>query len=449
MKKKVDFVIRYEHKVREIESLMLIRLELERRGYSVDFVGNYEYDRRDFPQPKVFIAPAVYTDNQLKGDFLRYGMLKKIASLQWEQLIGVKEEEDPHGFHNIVGIGQRIVTFCWGQRSHDRFVNTGVAKDVVPVVGQINTDLLRLPFKKLLMTKQQLGVKYQIDSQKKWYLFISSFAYCEMDQFQAKLAKEALGEDGFDEFTRVSYESRDAILDWFEKKLDSTPDTIIIYRPHPDETERCQRLKDMTAKYSNFKIIPYEALKHWVNACDKSYNWFSTGVVDVIVVGKPLRMLRPVHIAEYLDYRLMIDAHSITNRTDFDDDFEDMTMKDVIDKQMFESYYYLSSKPVFKSICDILEEMLTTKKYDIEYTIAERIKWMRLLVAKHIKHFVKISFLQVLPPRFYPRSYKKILKDREQINQMLKEGYEKNVASQEEIAYFSKIFSPLMYGEEI
>lgn len=447
--KKVDFVFRYEHKVREIESLMLLRLELERRGYTVDFVGNYEYDRKDFSQPRVFIAPAVYTDNQLKGDILRYGMLKKIANLQWEQLIGIKEEEDPHGFHNIVGLGQRIVTFCWGQRSHDRFVNTGVVKNMVPVVGQINTDLLRFPLKRLLMTKQQLGQKYQIDIQKKWYLFVSSFAYCEMDQFQAQLAKEELGEEGFNEFTRVSYESRDAILDWFEKKLVEIPDTIIIYRPHPDETERCQRLKDIAAKYSNFRVIPSEAMKHWVNACDKIYNWFSTGVVDVIVMGKPLRMLRPVHIPEYLDYRMMIDAHSITNQNDFDDDFEDMTMKEVIDRHMFESYYHLSSKPVFKSICDILETMLKTNKYDIKYTIAERIKWIRILAAKYIKHIIKISILRVLPTRFYPQAYKKILKDREEIAQMLKGGYEKNVASQEEIAYFSKIYRPLIYGEEV
>ena len=42
--KKVDFLIRYEHKVRDLESIMLIRTELERRGYSVAFICNYEYN---------------------------------------------------------------------------------------------------------------------------------------------------------------------------------------------------------------------------------------------------------------------------------------------------------------------------------------------------------------------------------------------------------------------
>lgn len=449
MRKKVDFVFRYEHKVRELESLMLIKLELERRGYSVDVVGTYEYDRKYLFQPKVIVAPAVYTENQLKGYILRYGILKKVANLQWEQLLGVKEEENPHTIHNIVGLGQRVLTFCWGQRSHDRFVNTGVCEKNVPIVGQINTDLLRSPFNRLLMTKQQLGMKYKIDSQKNWYLFVSSFAYCEMDQFQARLAREALGNEGFNEFTEVSYQSRDAILDWFEKKLIEVPSTIIIYRPHPDETNRCQRLRDMAVKYPNFRVISQEALKHWVNACDKIYNWFSTGVVDVIVMDKPLRMIRPVHIPEYLDYRLMIGAHSITNQKDFEDDFEDMSRKDVIDRQILNSYYYISSKPVYKSICDYLEEMLNTDKYDIEYTLMERIKWMKFIINKQIKHFVKLTFFRMIPQRFYPQSYKKILKDREERKQMLKEGYEKNVASQEEIESYTMILRPLVYGEKV
>ena len=49
--KKVDFLIRYEHKVRDLESIMLIRTELERRGYSVAFICNYEYNPQVRYQP--------------------------------------------------------------------------------------------------------------------------------------------------------------------------------------------------------------------------------------------------------------------------------------------------------------------------------------------------------------------------------------------------------------
>ena len=38
MNQKVDFLIRFEHKIRELESVML--LKLERRGYTVELVCN-------------------------------------------------------------------------------------------------------------------------------------------------------------------------------------------------------------------------------------------------------------------------------------------------------------------------------------------------------------------------------------------------------------------------
>ena len=46
MREKVDIVIRYEHKVRELESIMLLKIEMERRGYSVAFVANYDYKNK-------------------------------------------------------------------------------------------------------------------------------------------------------------------------------------------------------------------------------------------------------------------------------------------------------------------------------------------------------------------------------------------------------------------
>ena len=35
----IDLLINYEHKVREIESLCLIRNEMEKRGFSVEFTS--------------------------------------------------------------------------------------------------------------------------------------------------------------------------------------------------------------------------------------------------------------------------------------------------------------------------------------------------------------------------------------------------------------------------
>lgn len=448
MKKKVDFIIRYEHKVRELESIVLLRLELERRGYSVAFVGNYESEDKISYRPKVLVAPAIYSNNQLRSDWVKYGAIKKIANLQWEQLLGIKEEEDLNDFHIVKEVGQRVVNFCWGKKPHERIVRGGVNPNMAPIVGHINTDLLRGEFKKLLLSKVQLADKYSLDSEKKWYLFISSFAYCDMDDAQRKLCIEALGLDGFNRFTDLSYKSREAILDWFESLLNQDLNIVVIYRPHPDETEKCERLKKMTKKYSNFKVIPSEALKHWINASDKVYNWFSTGIVDAITMRKTYRLLRPVQIDEALDYRMMHSAESIGTEEGFIADKYDLDYKEVIPMNLFNSYYFFTNEFVYLKLCDFLEELLNTNKYDVKYTISEKCSIICMYHIHRISDPIKKLMLKI-PTKFYPSLIKKRIVARKEYISLLNKGYEKNVATEEEIKEIAKRLTPIIYGQEV
>ena len=91
MNQKVDFLIRYEHKIRELESVMLLKLELERRGYTVGLVCNYEH-RHDY-EPKVLIVPAGYYTEHFMYEMCKYS-IRKIANLQLEQLFQSRNEEN-------------------------------------------------------------------------------------------------------------------------------------------------------------------------------------------------------------------------------------------------------------------------------------------------------------------------------------------------------------------
>lgn len=434
--KKVDFLFRYEHKVREIESISLIRLELERRGYTVGFIGNYEYDNNQNYKPRVFVAPAIYNNGQLVGDWSKYGAIKKIANMQWEQLFHIEEEEKPNAFHNITGVGQRAVNFCWGNSTKERIVRGGVLKDRAIVVGQINTDMVRGKFKEVLQSKKDLSIKYSIDYSKKWLLFMSSFAHCEMEEHQAAMSRAARGDDNFEMMSQIAYKSRDIILDWFEEVLKKDPSLIIIYRPHPDETGRYSRFRDMTSKYMNFKVISGDAIKHWVNSCDKIYNWYSTGIVDAIILGtKPYRLLRPVNLPKSTDYKLMFTAEKITSREEFLSDLYDYSIKKIIPQDVFDSYFYIPDNYVYITICDVLEKLLKTNAYDICYTSREKAFINRLYVKGHIINFVKA---------IVPNIFIDYLRDRSEkarsYRQMLKDGYQKNVVTPKEL---NDIFSRL------
>ena len=62
----LDFLILYEHVVREYESLLLLKAELERRGYSVEI--RQLLDRKKlkyftYRKPRVLVASNLY-DNE-------------------------------------------------------------------------------------------------------------------------------------------------------------------------------------------------------------------------------------------------------------------------------------------------------------------------------------------------------------------------------------------------
>lgn len=439
----VDIVIRYEHKVRELESIMLIRMEMERRGYSVAFTANYDYKSTIRYNPKLIVSPAIYNEDTLLSDLKEYGLKRKIVNLLWEQLIGIKDEEAIDCSHNITGAGHKAIAFCWGQRTQSRLVKAGMPVKNTKVVGQINTDFLRGPLSATIMTKDQLATKFGLNKNARWNLFVSSFSYCELDELQKELIIKLCGKKYLNEFTEISNSSREGILNWFENTLSDYPDDIFIYRPHPDEAKKSIILKNLESKYKNFFVISDLAVKHWINASDMIYNWYSTGIVDAIILNKPYRILRPIIIPKEYDYRLFYNAVHIKSLSEFKEDYPSLEIKDIVDKKLYSEYYYVPDMYVYKEICDILEDMLNTGKYDIKYTLNEKISFgMQYIMSQSIR---RLSFVKPLLRKFH--IFESRLNKSALIRETLKKGYQKNVASKEEIDAIYKKLKPIIYNE--
>lgn len=443
MRDKVDIVIRYEHKVRELESIMLLKLEMERRGYSVAFVANYDYKSKRRYNPRLILSPAIYNDDQLKMDISRFGLKKKIVNLLWEQLMGIAEEESPTGAHNVYGTAQKIVTFCWGENTRRRLTSVGMPLENAKVVGQINTDLLRDPFVKLLATKEQLAEKYGINAKARWILFISSFAYCELDEIQEDIIRKSNGQKYLDEFTDISLKSREFLLTWFEEALNRHPEDVLIYRPHPDELAKSEKLVFLSKKYQNFHVIADMSLKHWCNAADKIYNWYSTGIIDAVILKKPCRLLRPCFISEEYDYRLFYSANQIKSSEAFLADYESMDTINALDPQMVADYYYMPKRFVYLEICDMLEEMLKTDKYDIRYTIKEKNLYRKVVWRAEILR--RLSFCKPFLRKI--GLFKDTFVKSDIAHQVMDDGYVKNVATEEEIQHLYSQLLPIVYGQ--
>ena len=93
----LDFLILYEHTVREYESDLLLKLELERRGYTVRI--RQLLDAKDLrlfgkDKPEVLVASCMYDNEAINSHvYNNIGRCNKIVNLHWEQMLSDTQEE--------------------------------------------------------------------------------------------------------------------------------------------------------------------------------------------------------------------------------------------------------------------------------------------------------------------------------------------------------------------
>ncbi len=92
----LDFLILYEHTVREYESDLLLKLELERRGYTVRI--RQLLDAKDLrlfgkDKPEVLVASCMYDNEAINSHvYNNIGKCNKIVNLQQVTVIPVSNE---------------------------------------------------------------------------------------------------------------------------------------------------------------------------------------------------------------------------------------------------------------------------------------------------------------------------------------------------------------------
>ena len=120
--KKIDILFIYETRVRELESICLLKSEMERRGYTTAVLNTWneighkghKYDA------KVVVAPSMYNDGIF--DFVKdlSGNVPKLVNLQWEQIGPVGDEMRDDAWYLLKGLAHQCVNICWGDETYNR-----------------------------------------------------------------------------------------------------------------------------------------------------------------------------------------------------------------------------------------------------------------------------------------------------------------------------------------
>lgn len=373
--KKVDFLLIYEHRMRELESLCLLKCELEKRGYKTDIVSCVElqYARKPIYKAEVVVIPGCAGNQSVDFYVGRFVEFNKIISMQREQIIGSVVKEDKSGWNKINGIGKDAFIFCWNEQNRKWLIeNEGCRESNAKVVGNISMDFCKDRFNQFYFNKNEIAEKYNLDVNKKWITFISSFSLVGMSKEEIDAFVNDVGINECYQYYDVSIKSQCEILKWFSGLLEKEKEIIIIYRPHPGEKIN-DKIVDMMERYSNFKVIMGESVQQWIHISDKLYTWVSTSIADAMFSKIPCFVLRPYQIPEKFEIELYHNAEFI--------DSEKCFIKSAISsercypislEELKKYYYYDELKYTYEEQINICQKILESDDYKISaYDMAE------------------------------------------------------------------------------
>lgn len=360
----LDFLILYEHTVREYESDLLLKLELEKRGYTAEIRQLLDPKRLKYftwKKPKVLVSSCMYDNEAINSHvYNNIGRCDRIVNLHWEQMLSDTQEEGD--WFNFGGNAKKCVQTCWGSRTAKRLMDHGMEEKNCPVTGAVMMDFLRPEFRGYFEGKEALCRRFGLDPSHHLHLYISSFGYASMTEEEVKSLSEMAGTD-FSGFARTNRVSMEQTLAWFDRYLADHPEVELVYRRHPSEWNSPQ-LEELAARRPNFHVIFAGSVKDWIVAADSISIWMSTAIAEVYMAGKSCHILRPVPIEHEYDPVIYKGGRYLTTYEEFAAGMAEENPEFPIPKEVIEGYFDPSPRPAYLRMADLLEEVYTQPPRD-------------------------------------------------------------------------------------
>lgn len=394
----LDFLFIYEHKVRELENLCLMKYELDRRGYRTKIMHIEDADALKAMRPiyhtKVVVMMACYENSTIEWHTKNFVKFDKIIDLQWENIVFPKDEKNADAYKNYSGVAKDVVRVSWGEMNRKRMLDVaGMDPRKVKMIGHVGMDFLRDELRGYYRTKEDVLEEYQIPVDKKIFLFISPY-------FSDHLSKDYL-EDlcrRFGEGWRQYYEecmlpSKRVILNWIGKICEERDDVEFIYRPHPgEESEQAEKLE---SKYSNFRMIRTLSVKQWILISDKIYTGNSSTFVEAFFAKKMCYFLFPFPVSPDYELAFLREADKIRDYEDFyGSTLENDSRPFPVREQLINEVYTIDwNKPSYVKFADMAEEVIGDPYYALTKKQLKSYYHKMSYVERCERLFTKITFL--------------------------------------------------------
>lgn len=392
--KKVIIVI--ELIPRELDSAILLKSELEKRGYEVELISKqmmFKIRR----QKCIVIIPNCYNDEDLKYYTYLLNVNKcPVVELKCEQIFNKEIEKSK--IHDPRGNAVYLHHICWGQKAYDDLIKAKVPSDKLHITGALHLDFLHDSFEQYWIDKEEIARRYKLPIKKKWVLYISSFSYVynpKTIQGIRDMYDKIYSDYDVDKFKDISEKSYEKTLDAFEKLLNEKEDIIIIYRKHPAEivTERIEKLQN---KYpDSFFAIESLNVKQWLKICDYNITWYSTSIVESCASKKMCYVYRPVDMPEEFEVFIYDKPDLFIHNADelkelmSNKEVNKFSMDKLAISEQLLKYYFDMEDYAYIRICNLIDTLSEGKDviYEEKYSHNRRIYLIKNILP--IKYLVK------------------------------------------------------------
>ena len=341
-------VILYELPNRELENDLLLKRYFHQRGHDCEIVKYpfqkpNKFRRQYYNKIDVIIVHSLPDEIALnKLVYYVFGKVPYIFNTQVEQIGTNKSESDQTYFRWPTDSTKYAYHVCWGQKCFDSMSRFGVNSERLLLTGPIQMDFLRPEFSGYYYIKDELLAQYGINPKLKICLFISSFSYVGLPEYARKDLKRIIGEESFTSFEKLSIDSQNKMLKWFDKLLSANPDFLLIYRKHPAERVSGQ-LQKLADKYpQSLRLISDYSVKQWIILADSILTWYSTSVGEAYFANKKVLVLRPVRINPENDVTILNGTNFVSEYDEFIKALEEGECSG-LDRENMTSYFDVDS----------------------------------------------------------------------------------------------------------
>lgn len=393
----LDFLFIYEHKVRELENLCLMKYELDRRGYRTQIIHIDDERALKAVKPiyhaKVVVLMACYENSSLEWHTKDFVKFEKAIDLQWENIVYPMDEKDTKAYKNYSGIAKEVVRVSWGEMNRRRMLD--VAKmdpKKVKLIGHVGMDFLRDELKGYYLSREEVLKEYQIPLDKKVYLFISPFFSDHLTESHITEMCRRFGEGWrayYDVFMR---NSKKVILEWMKRVCEEQKDVVFIYRPHPGETS--ETANQMQKELPNFRVIGDKSVKQWILASDKVYTGNSSTFVEAFFAKKMCYMLFPYPAPEDYELAMIKGADKICDFEAFRKSTLEADERFPIREEVINEVYTIDwDKPSYVKFADMAEDVLHDPYYTLTKEQLKSYRTKQPFLTRMIKTISKVDLL--------------------------------------------------------